>query len=217
MAALIGGTVSALTGGKFASGALTAAFGRAFNSELHRVARLWEKTVVEQIKEAYAAKGIAIEIIEQAEIAVRLPNGAVVNAVADYAYVVDGVVHFGEVKSGLFAKLTANQKVVYSAIRAGRVFFRNAAQSAALGLAEKMPLLEARLVLHAAENGRAWRQVGRLMPFAERQSLKKVAGFLGGSVVTGVTLFFEMSDYDPVDNLHMSLPASNPSASFDMN
>ena len=36
VAAVVGGTTSAITGGKFANGAITAAFGRAFNSELHR-------------------------------------------------------------------------------------------------------------------------------------------------------------------------------------
>ncbi|MFN4291480.1 MAG: hypothetical protein ACK4E7_11435 [Permianibacter sp.] len=35
VAAAIGGTVSELTGGKFANGAITAAFARAFNDEAH--------------------------------------------------------------------------------------------------------------------------------------------------------------------------------------
>jgi hypothetical protein len=34
-AAVLGGTTSALTGGKFANGAITGAFSRAFNDELH--------------------------------------------------------------------------------------------------------------------------------------------------------------------------------------
>lgn len=35
MASLVGGTASSLGGGKFANGAITAAFSRAFNDEMH--------------------------------------------------------------------------------------------------------------------------------------------------------------------------------------
>ena len=216
VAALVGGTVSALTGGKFASGALAAAFGRAFNSEPHAW-QLAEKAAVKQIAEAYAEKGIQITILEQVKIGVRLPNGSVVNAIADHAYMVDGVVHFGEVKMGMFARLTKNQKVVYSAINAGKVFFVDNGVARQFGFKAGAELFSARLTLHAIEGSRAWRQVGRLIPTAGREGLGKVLSFLGGAAFTGVTLYLEVGSYDPVSSMYMSCPKCNPSASFDMN
>ena len=213
VAALIGGTVSALTGGKFASGALTAAFSRAFNCEKHW--QMAERTAAQQIREAYALKGIPITVLEQVKIAVQMPNGAIVNAVADYAYMADdGVMHFGEVKTGLFARLTKNQKVVYAAINAGKVFLTNSSQAKAFELKAGLYLAKASLTLHAVENSRAWKQVGRLMPAASRETLGKVGAVIGGTAATGIMLFFEMQPYDPVNSLMMSCPQCSPSASY---
>lgn len=215
VAALVGGTVSALTGGKFASGALTAAFSRAFNGEKHWP--ITEKTVVEQIEHAYKLKGVSIEILQQVRIAVKLPNGSVVNAVADYAYKIDGVVHFGEVKTGLFAKLTKNQKVVYAAINAGQAYFTETRAAQTFKIETDFFLKNAKITLHTVENSRAWRQVGRLMPAASRETLGKIGAAIGGVAATGVMLFFEMKPYDPVTDLMMSCPQCQPSASFNMN
>ena len=214
-AALIGGTVSALTGGKFASGALTAAFSRAFNGEKHW--RTAEKAAVEQIRDAYALKGVTIDILEQVKIAVKLPNGSVVNAVADYAYKVDGVMHFGEVKTGLFARLTKNQKVVYAAINAGHVFLTDSRAYKVFGIAQKTSLYGAKITLHALENGRAWREFTRLVPAGSRQVLGRVGAIVSGGPASAAMLFVEMEPYDPVTDLMMRCPQCHPRASFNTN
>jgi hypothetical protein len=50
-AALLGGTTSALTGGKFANGAITGAFSRAFNDEAHRKSVYRVKSYAKQLRE----------------------------------------------------------------------------------------------------------------------------------------------------------------------
>ena len=124
------------------------------------------------------------------------------------------VLHFGEVKTGLFSRLTKNQKVVYAAINAGKVFLTNSIQAAEFGLKISTSISSAKLTLHAAENSRAWKQVGRLLPSASRQTLGKIATIVGGATATGFMLFFEMTPYDPISDLMMSCPQCSPSASY---
>ncbi len=155
-AAIVGGTASVIGGGKFANGAMTGAFSRLFNdlNDNQIAGRAAERATVEGLE----AQGY--EVVTQ----VRLRLGGVGGtlAIADYAYRVDDRIIFGEVKDGLGAALSANQRAVYEElIASGRVAIEGSAFKD-LGLKAGSKYAVA-LTVNAAAGSRALRQVGRMI------------------------------------------------------
>jgi hypothetical protein len=62
-AAIVGGTSSAMSGGKFANGAMTGAFSRAFNDEAeeHRLKPVKSKITIEEMRKSYVQAGKMID------------------------------------------------------------------------------------------------------------------------------------------------------------
>jgi hypothetical protein len=138
-----------------------------------------------------------------------LPDGRVVDAVADYAYKINGRIFFHEVKFGLSAKLSVNQKVVYAAISEGRVAIASKIAARQLGVGQGVLLEDAGVILEATENGRAWSQFGRYVGGA-RVALK----FATSAAATGVLLFIHTDEVSHYDALMDECSACIPAASF---
>lgn len=160
-----------------------------------------------RLTQALAADGVPV--LRQVKISATLPDGRVVDAVADYAYKINGRIFFHEVKFGLSAKLSVNQKVVYAAISEGRVAIASKLAASKLGVGQGVLLEDATTVLEATENSRAWSQFARYVP-GPRVVLK----FMGSAAVTGVTLFLHTQDISHYDALMDECPACSPGASY---
>lgn len=171
--------------------------------ENNKSGKATERRVIEQIRKFL---GEEIDIVEQVKIRTVLPNGQVVDAVADYAYKIGDVVHFGEIKDGSGSRLSGNQKAVYGAIREGRVSIVGEAAARRLQLRAGVLLSKSRFILHAAERSRAARQALRL--FGEN-----VVRFAGSAIVLGLDLFLSTEPYDPWINMVDSCVQCNPAAS----
>jgi hypothetical protein len=141
-------------------------------------------------------------------------NGKTTVAVADYAVRKGDQIIFGEVKAGLQSKLSFNQKVVYSAIKAGNIKILNPSYAEGLGVLANKALGEgaADVALHALENGRAWRQFARYIPGAARTSLK----VLGSAPVEGAMLFLSMDEPSAYDSLMDQCPRCRSQTFYDV-
>ena len=155
-AAVVGGTASVIGGGKFANGAMTGAFSRLFNDirDNQIAGKAAERLTVEQ------AEAAGYRVAEQVHLRLGGANGTL--AIADYAYRVNDRIIIGEVKDGLGAALSANQREVYSAlISEGRVAIVGDGFGK-LGLQAGTKYSVA-LTVNAVAGSRALRQAGRMI------------------------------------------------------
>lgn len=105
-------------GGIFANGAVTAAFVHLFNHEAHELAL--DKYIQEMVDQGY-------NVQRHIEIQLNI-NGTMVDAIADAGYLADGKVVLVEVKTGLAAKFTPAQRLVYAeAVATGDIVFKDSA------------------------------------------------------------------------------------------
>ena len=204
--AVIGGTISKMTGGKFANGAITGAFSQALNNEAH------EKAVDDFVKKLEA---MGHKVKRGLQITVRV-GGEDVVAIADFAYLDDGELVLGEVKTGKHSRFTQNQKKAYFELldavenklfamsNAGREFF-------GLAAGKSVPRVKAITFVMTA-GSRAVRQVGkRFFMKGSGKLLTGVVTFLGSSVAFGAEMLLTPSElglgmdctycmiHDPVD------------------
>ena len=150
---LVGGTASVLGGGKFANGAVTASFGYLFNHFEH------ERQVAQAIQEAIDQ---GYQVVKNFELTVDVGGGQQVKAIADYAYVNSAnELVLGEVKTGLGAKFTGNQKILYEAALKGRVLLSNKSL-ATLGLSSSKGVTVRGLTLLASPGARVLGSAGRM-------------------------------------------------------
>jgi hypothetical protein len=183
---VIGGTASVIGGGKFANGAMTGAFQYLVNeATANRSRGLGAQTAV--VKDLMAR---GFDVIENVRLQVMLEGGVPIEAIADYAYREGDQIVFGEVKDGLGARFTQNQKIVYDAIVEGRVKVVNIDHRIALEIlpGEKYA---ASLSVHALAGSRAMRQV------ASRWGVKAIGGvltILGSGIATAADLFLISPD-----------------------
>jgi len=133
--AVMGGIASRLSGGRFENGAITAAFSYLFNEvgENYKIG-----------KEAEGIRGAAlaeegIRAFRQVAVTV-IVEGKEVTAIMDFVYDRGGRVIIEEVKSGMYAGLSPNQKAVFqAAIEGGNVMITNTEVAKELGvLGEKL-------------------------------------------------------------------------------
>jgi hypothetical protein len=144
------------------------------------------------------------------KIATTLPDGRVVEAVADYAFRNGDQIVFGEVKFGLHARFTVNQKLVYAAIAQGKVSILSARAASALNVAVGKPLSggAARLTVHALQGSRAASQFGRLFGRTAGATLRVLAS----APLAGVMLFLETSGMSNYQALLDECPECTPAA-----
>ncbi len=187
----VGGTISKLSGGSFANGAVTAAMQHLFNAELaqHAQGKAAEAKLLKELR------GMGYEVAEQVYLKLFPKVGvAEITAIADFAYLKDGVIVFGEIKDGMGAKLTPNQKVVYHALIVGeRVGFVNPQVMARIGV---MPGVTYKigLSMFTYTNSRAMRQIGRRWV---GRGLAGAVTILGSSAALGAELLFHSSAVGP--------------------
>ena len=170
--------------------------------------------MADRVQAALFAEGIDEQVLKQVRIVLDLPDGSTVEAIADYAYRIDDTIHFGEVKFGMEAKMTPNQKVVYRAIASGAVRIVNQEQALALRVGVNAYLRSATVTLHAMEGSRAWKQFGRIVPTGSRKALGIAVGILASTPVMAADMFFMTNEYNEYNALLMSCPACSPHASY---
>ncbi|MCV2884758.1 hypothetical protein OE749_08620 [Aestuariibacter sp. AA17] len=185
-AAIIGGTISKLTGGKFANGALTGAFSRLLNDDLaanRNKGVALEKLTLKELRD------LGIEAVEQVSIDVFGENGKPTRVVADYVAVDGKRVVFGEVKAGMHSKLSKNQlALVTDLIQDGgaRIRFVNPNVMSRLGLQVGGRYATA-MSMHALASGRAMRQ------FATRVGVRTVVAGAFSALGSTAALGAEMA------------------------
>lgn len=136
-----------------------------------------ERLVIEQ------AKAAGYEVAEQVQLRLGGANGTL--AIADYAYRVDDRIIIGEVKDGLGAALSPNQREVYGAlISEGRVAIVGDAFGK-LGLKAGTSYSVA-LTVNAVAGSRALRQVGRMIG---SRSVAGALSILGSAPLMAADLF----------------------------
>ncbi|MFN7553411.1 MAG: hypothetical protein ACK5SH_17865, partial [Pseudomonadota bacterium] len=202
--ATIGGTASAITGNGFGSGAQTAAFQYLFNQAVSTAWQAAEERVV------HALMKDGVEVVRQVRISTTLASGETIEAIADYAFRKGDTIVFGEVKYGMDAKFTPNQKAVYAAIRTGNVAIVSEAAARALNVAARTPLgaLSARFTLHAFEGSRAARQAARIFGTGTSSMMR----FAASGPVSALMLFIGVKSVSNYDALRMECPECAPAA-----
>ena len=156
--AVVGGTFSVLGGGKFANGALTAAYAYMFNDlgANHDAGKAAEARTIGQLR------GEGRIVVEQVRLRVLTEMSSSIEAIADYAYRDGDRIIFGEVKDGTGARFSQNQKAVYSALLEGRAVITNPDVVRTLGLTANTRYVVS-LTVNAVASSRALAQVGRMV------------------------------------------------------
>ncbi len=184
-------------GGKCSEGswnaALSAAMQYAYNHEWHSIGQ--------NAARGKAAEALTIEAAEAAGYRVErgvmlriAANGEIIDAIADYAYRVGDRIVFGEVKDGVGAKFSANQKAVYEALSKGNAWIVSEAKAAALGLRAGEAIgLNRALTITAAEGGRALAQAGRFLGVRASGAFSLLIRGAASGTAVGVILDFVLN------------------------
>ncbi len=186
------GTVSELTGGKFANGAFTATFQHLFN-ELS-AAQAAHKDAVEKRIAELVKSGMAV--VREMRITITI-SGHPVTAVADFAYLLDDELVLGEVKTGAEAKFSPAQKKAYWAAIENKMFSISDDAKTGLGLEKgRGSSLTIRAVEIIAPAGS--RALGEAARKTYGKAFTKVVGgaftLIGSTTVMGAELLLTSAD-----------------------
>lgn len=182
---IVGGTASVLGGGKFDNGAATAAMGYLFNDLAH-----WRQA---EMAQANAMRAAGYQVIEQVALTVTDAAGKQFTVIADAIGIKGDKLLISEVKTGLSAKLSPNQRAMFEvALSKGEIAIQSAERAGALGLragqslfSQGSTLAQVAIQLEAATGSRA---AGQLLRSAAGQgAIGGVVRFLGSGAALVIT------------------------------